>query len=67
MSDEVDLFLARRAARAAIGTDYKCICEYISPGAAALHAVFHGVDCPLPKIPNPDCPIHGTGPRGARK
>ena len=25
MSDEVDLFLARRAARAAIGTDYKCI------------------------------------------
>lgn len=40
-----------------------CICEYISPGAAALHAVFHGIDGPLPKIANPDCPVHGTGPR----
>ena len=40
-----------------------CICEYISPGAAALHAVFHGIDGPLPKISNPDCPVHGTGPR----
>ena len=40
-----------------------CICDYISPGAAALHAVFHGVDGPLPKVPNADCPVHGTGPR----
>ena len=39
-----------------------CICEYISPGAAALHAVFHGINVPLPKVPNPDCPVHGSGP-----
>jgi hypothetical protein len=24
--------------------------EYISPGAAALHAAFHGIDVPLPKV-----------------
>ena len=39
-----------------------CLCEYISPGAAALHAVFHGIDRPLPKVRNPLCPIHGDGP-----
>ena len=40
-----------------------CICEYISPGAAALYAIFHGMEEPLLKVPNADCPIHGTGPR----
>src|ERR1022692_422127 len=36
----------------------ECTCDYISPGAAALHAVFHGVDGPLPKLRNPECPVH---------
>src|SRR6267142_934061 len=30
--------------------------EYISPGAAALHAAFHGIDGPLPKIPVQNVP-----------
>lgn len=37
----------------------QCTCEYISPGAAALHAVFHGVRGPLPKVPKSSCPLHG--------
>lgn len=37
-----------------------CTCEYISPGAAALHAVFNGIDGPLPKVKSATCPLHGT-------
>lgn len=40
-----------------------CTCDYISPGAAALHAIFHGVDGPLPKVPNMECSVHEVGPR----
>lgn len=36
-----------------------CICEYISLGAASLHAAFYGIDVPLPKRKNPKCPVHG--------
>lgn len=46
-------FAAEYAARRA------CTCEYLSVGAAALHASFHGIDVPLPKIRDAKCPVHG--------